>query len=476
MNNSHRTLNQCAAEVLAKAFIEVLPGAFLVDSATHEFGFYYDFIAGRPVDSYVLTLLEEKMRGFIKDDIEIRTVEMMRGNASNLFHHQNQPIRAERIDTMRENIVPIIQIGDFYDYCVSPYLSSTRDIQTIKLLEIETINSTSPNDDCPVITRIHGVAFDDLENSKKYIKAHNAGKKRDHRILGQKLGLYTFTNTVSQYNPIWLSKGTKLRDGLLDWWKSQHKEQGFEIISTPSIVKKNLLQKSLPDHPNDTFFIDEIEYAIPTSFGPSHAELFQSCKFRQNKLPIRYAECAQLAQPNHSTALWGLLNEKFSSRDEAHIFCRPADIESEVISFLQFINKTTKIFNFGCHWTIVGLGKKTTKTPSGWKSGLEYFGNAFRNLGIEYTTHLESGAYTKLAAQAYWVDSCGREWIGPYIAIDFSIPEQLKLCYYEDDKKNRTPVMLVRSLFGSIERFIAILVEHYSGSLPSWLAPEHIGR
>lgn len=476
MNIPLHTLRQSTAELLAYAAGKILPGILLVDSGITEFGFYYDFISEQPINEYVITLLEEKMRGLIKEDISIRSVEMMRENACSLMEHQEQPLRADFIGDLSENIVSMIQIEDFYDYCPSPPIATTLEIKAFKLLEIESITPTFLTDDHVRISRIHGAAFNDIPSLKKYVKARHAGKKNDHQTIGQNLELFTLDAAISQQNHIWLPRGTTLKKLLTAWWEEQHFQEGFGIISTPSLIKKALLQKAHFSKQNlsPVISVNDVEYAIPPSLASAHAELFRSQNYLRTDLPVRYAECAQIFQLAQKNALWGLLNENIIESDEAHVFCAPNEIEHELISFLQFINKTTKIFNFGCRWSLIGIGQKTTKTPSAWKSGIECFANAFKKAEIDFTNDIGGEVHTKLTAQAHWIDAFGREWNGAQISIDFHLPERLELRYSDEAGKLRTPAMLTRSCFGSLERFIAILIENCNGNIPLWLAPEQV--
>lgn len=465
-------LRRSAAEVLAYAILELFPAASLIEGAANEFGFYYDFIAEQPVDDYALTLLEEKMRGIIKQNEPLRKLDMMRENAAALFHHKEQPFQALRISQASENIVSIFHLGHFHDYVQPPYVTHTAELEAFKLLEVEKVTTYIPDEGNLDIIRIHGTAFADKTELKKYLKAYKLGKKRDHRIIAEKAGFFSLNEEINPVAWTWLPNGILFREQLLEWWRNEHWQQNFNIVSTPSLVKKDLLQQcGLISNGTPLCSLEDVDYVIPPSFTPSHAVLFASKEHTYTNLPVRLAECGVISAEKNEGQLWGVFNSKSTLHDAAHFFCTPEQVEKELISSLQFINRTINMFSLECHWHLKGRPIKSAGTPESWKKGIECFKQAFEKSGLTYTCEEYSGMYAGPSAQLHLVDAVEREWKGPELSIDFDIPERLQLCYRTVDGKMRVPILVKRSVFGSLERFIAILIEHYGEKLVQALKP-----
>lgn len=467
-------LRQSTAELLACAVLELFPQAYLIGGGATEFGFYYDFIAEQPIDTHALPFLEEKIRGLIKQDLEVRKLEMMRENAAMLFEHKEQPFKANRIREARENVVPIFQLGTFYDYCPLPYISKTLEIGAFKLFDVERVKRYLPETGEIEAVRICGTTVSDKMALKKFTKTREAGKKRDHRLIADDLNLFTLNEEISSLAWCWLPKGTEIRQILLDWWHLEHRKQNFKNVVTPPLIKEDLLDKSGLDENRDAprCQIQDVEYVIPSDISPAHAALFRAKSITHLDMPVRLAECGFISQIKNDP-LWGIFNSHLVLSDQAHIFCTPEQVEKELISSLQFIDGISKIFSLECHWRLKGRNFQSAGTDASWKKGIECFGRAFEKSGLNYV-YDECGYFSGPIAQALLVDSAGREWEGPRIGIDFNIPERFELRYRAVDGKLRMPIMIVRSLFGSLERFIAILVEHFAGRLPLWITPEQV--
>lgn len=462
MTISLSALRQSAAELLACAFLDVFPGASLAGGGTTEFDFYYDFIAEQPIDEQAIPWLEEKMRALIKQGIAVRTLEMMRENAALFFEHRGQNVLADTIRTAPENIVPIFQLGSFYDYCPPPYIQISSEIAAFKLLEIESDG---------VLKRVRGVVCRDKYSLKKNVKAIAAGKKVDHQRLGQELDLFRLDREINPHTWVWLPKGTLLRNILLKLWEEEHRNLCFKLVTTPPLIQHSLVAKTDPN--SSPIVVQGMEYNIPTSLAPVHAQLFASTAYTYRDLPVRLAECAYTLkkQPEH---LWGVLESRLVYADSAHLFCRSNDVAHELISSLQFINKITKMFSLECNWHLRECGERFSGSANAWVKGLESMRQAFDHCGIPYANEKQEGVAHGPMAEAHLIDSLGREWKGPKISIDFHLTERFNLRYEDADGIMKRPVLLVRSLFGSLERLIALLIEHYAGHFPFWLAPEQI--
>lgn len=471
-------LRQSAAELLAFAVIELFPGVILVDSHVTEFGFYYDFIAEQPIDANAIHLIEEKMRGLGKENRQVRILEMMRENAMMLFEHHGQPVKAQLVGQAHDNIVSILQIDQFYDYCPTSFGESTYEVSAFKILKIERTKRYLSEEDEIDVVRIRGTAFFEKEDLKKYVKSLQLAKKVDHRSLGKEMRLFEQGEEISSAAWTLMSNGTILRKILYDFWVEIHRTQQVNFLTTSNLIKKSLIKASgfYDDVTNvnmGTYLFEGKDHAIPFSLAPSHAVCFQKKQPSYRELPMCFAECANICLPDTEGKLWGLLNNTLVYADSAHLFCDPKEVQRELISSLQFIDKFIKIFGFEYHWYLCGRSRKFSGTPHRSKQNREVFVKAFEAAEMVFTEGDEfsfAGPY----AEALLVDSLGREWKGPRLSLDFNIPERFGLRYQGASGEIHTPMMLVRTLFRSFERFIAILIEHFAGHFPVWLAPEQV--
>jgi threonyl-tRNA synthetase len=470
-------LRRSTAEVLACSILELFPGALLIEGKATEFGFYYDFIAEQPIDLHALPWIEEKMRGTMKGDLEVRSLEMMRENAASFFEHKQQPLIAERVREAKENIVSVYQIGSFYDYFPSKPLIELRQALAFKLLKVEKIHRFFEQEGDIPIFRVHGTVFPELGQLKKYIKTIEAGKRRDHRELGKELDLFSTHDEANPYGWFWHPRGEQIRQVLVDWWRNEHRNQGVQFVTTPPLIKTSLLKKAgLEGESSEelTCTINGIDYRMSPSLSITHAFYYGSRLHSYRELPIRYGECTYIPASSQEGVLWGMLNARMVYADRVHIFCTLEQIEEELISSLHFIDKTTKIFGFECHWHLKERGQKFAGTLNLWEKSLAYFNKAFEKCGLNYIKDNDDRPYKGPIAEAHLIDSLGRVWKGPSLAIDFDCPQRLGLRYHGSDDEMHVPSMITRSLFGSLERFIAVLIEHYAGCFPLWLAPEQV--
>jgi len=474
-------LRQTAAEYLAITVCDLFPNTQLLGGHCTDFGFYYDFSVEQPLDEQALLLLEERMRFFIKENIPIQPFEMMRENAANFFQHHGQTLRAYQISEQPENIIQLVKIGDFYDLCSPPYLNQAKGVTAFKLLKVtfHTISFAQVGE--LKVTRIQGTAFPTSEDLKKFLKMNEAAKKRDHRVIGKEMNLFSAHEEIGVGSWLWHPKGARLREILLDWWRQEHRRQRFEQLATPQVVKAGFLKKSgIYDSPDlasgvfPSFVLDGYDYAASPSQIPLHAWAFRLKLHSYRELPIRYAECTQLYNQGKESQLWGMMRARSYCADAGNVFCAPNQVQSELISSLQFIDKTIKIFGFGYHWYLVDRGQKFAGTIDGWIKSIDWIVKAVEACGFKYEIDKMGKSFSGPRLEAYLTDSLGRSWKGPSISIDFNYSERFGLRYQGPDDEMHMPVMITRAMFGSLERFVAVLIEHYGGLFPVWLAPEQV--
>lgn len=464
---SLQTLRQSAAQLLAYSVIDLFPGAQLVQAIATEQGFYCDIIASQPIDDYALPLIEEKMRALAKQDLEVRLLEMMREVAANFLEHKGQLIRAEMVNHAKENIVSILQIGDFCDYCLLPYISTTKEVEFFKILNIEPNTHYLAEEGVVDVKRIQGIVSTDKQNLKKAVKAWQAGKKADHAK-----GIFSFHEEVSDIAWTWDTKGVHFKDQLIDWWKKEHLQQGFQLLSTPSLIKESLLKKSgMEDDSIPQTEIDGTLYVIAPSAAPAHLDFFHQKPRSEQEMPIRYAELAPVISLEKTGSLGGVFDSRLVSADYAHIFCAPEQLERELISSLQFIDKIIKMFGFEYYWHLKGKGQEFAATVNRWEKATKSLISAFEKTGFT-CADLQETSFAGPVAETYLIDKAGREWKGPHISLDLHAPDRFGLRYRGSDGKTHVPLMIARPLFGSLERFAALLLGHTSGLWPSWLVSE----
>lgn len=463
---------------MAWALTELFPGVLLIGGKTTEFGFYYDFIAEQPIDANAIDLIEEKLRGLIKQSVPVHLQEMMRENAAALLEHKGQPIRAEAVRSVRQNIVSVFHLHDFYDYCTPPYIDETSDAGVIKILSVEPVEVYVPEEGHAMAVRVKGTVFPEKDSLKKFLKSIAAAKKNDHCAIAKEMDLFAMHEKASDLSYFWHPHGSELRNSLEHFWREEHRRQGFNFLASPSLVKESLIIKSgFFEGMAETIDTHECvfegtKYCVPPTLSPLHALVFASKSRTHHELPIKFAECAQLSTFNKKGELGGIFDSKLAYSDRAHIFCAPVQLEEELISSLHFIDKFIKIFGFEYHWYLGGRRRSSTAAGGQWNEAANGFIQSFSAAGFEYGEADDESLCTGPFAEAWLRDSAGREWKGPRIGADFTCPARLNLRYQSSDGKDRVPIMLERMLYGTYERFTAILTEHYAGVFPLWLTPE----
>lgn len=474
-------IRQSAAELLAMAVCDLFPGALLVEGDATDIGFYYDFIVEQPLDERGIPLIEERIRSLIKAALPFKVTEMMRKNAIEFFRFHDQDIKAEMLSQSDSTLVTVVKIGEFHDLCDGEVVALSNEVGAFKLLEIAPATLPLPDGESLEVVRIQGTAFDNPQTLKKFLKLAESAKRRDHRTLGKEMGLFTTFDDAATGAWFWLPKGIFLKEQLLSLLRSSHAAQHVQLLSTPRFVKPSLLKKGgrcqLPAEVANifpSFSIEGADYVATPTISPLHALVFKGKLRSYRELPVRYAESAEVYTLGKEARLWGMLRARAYTVDMTHIFCSKEQVYDEMISSLQFIDKTVKIFGFEHHWYLVPPGKKYCGTAESWGKCLELMGKALNECGMDYTRDEEGNGFYGPRAEMRLVDALGREWKGPYVGIDFNLPAKMGLRYQGADDEMHVPMMIVRSLFGSLERFVAILVEHYGGLFPLWLAPEQV--
>lgn len=455
-------MRQSAAKVLARTICELFPTAQLVEAREHEWGFYCDFLPPQAIDANFLIPLEETMRGALKKSLPIDLLDMMRENAVQFFAHRQQPLIAEQIAQAPDNIVQLCRIGEFYDYHANDLVASTDEIGAVKLCTLVPIKLFLPEIGEFEALRIEGTAFPDPQKLKRFLKQREKALRVDHFLLGQESGLFALSdNTLSFWK--WLPKGHFVQQRLIEFWCQAHINQNFQLLTTPLTWK---LEFAATD--------DSIQIATPKLRSHYHAWCFQQLQPLECQLPMRFAECGEWILDCPLSQCVGLLRTPYATSDTATIFCTREQLESELISSLQFIYKiiTMVAFEWRCYCISVPNKQKSSWKESALKSALTVLEIPFET--EEGSSEPDALGYTDTRIEFVLYDAMGRAWRGPRLQIDEQLPRQLSLRYREPQGGKIPAVMLTRTLFGTLEAFIALLIERYEGFLPLWLAPEQV--
>lgn len=482
MSSSLRPLRQSVAEIAACAFCEMFPDALMVNSVISDIGFHYDFVLNQQLQEHVLPLIEERMRALVQQDLPMKTLEMMRENAVNYFTHLGQEIKADLVGASTANIVQIFKMGDFTDTCSESFLESTKEITAFRLQKISRETIYAPSLGTIDVLRLHGTAFPDPMSLKQFLKRVEKAKKRDHRQLGTELGLYTVPEGTD--TPIWSPKGMVLREFLINLWRKAHQGQKLHSLSSSRVVPASLLKIALNKEEarkrktTQTNFlslpIEEQEYFVCPDPTPLHAIACSATTYTQQQLPIAYNEWVEIADPAPSTHLWGLFKTRVYTSDITQILCTSEQVVQELISCLQFIDKIIKMFGFEHQWYLSTRDQIPINYKNDWRLSVDHLVEAMKACEFEYILDKQGSSPYGPRVEARLVDALGRHWTAPYVGLNTIVPEKAALRYQTEDDRIQKPMMITRSIFGSLERIIGILIEHYSGNLPLWVAPEQV--
>jgi len=481
------TIRHSLAHILAYAVQELYPGVKFGIGPVIENGFYYDFDFKNPISNEDLPKIEKKMKELIKKDIVFKKKIISKKEAKKLF--ENQPYKLELIEEIA-GVAPlkIYESGNFIDLCKGPHIKSTLQLHSGQAKEIiDALKLTKiagaywkGNEKRPMLTRIYGVAFKTKKELDNYFKLQQEAEKRDHRILGQKLELFLIDEEVGAGLPIWQPKGVILRKIIEDYLYQELTNHGYQWIVSPHIGKLDLWKTSghwdlYRENMYSPIKIDEEEYMIKPMNCPFHVKIFQS-KIRSYKdLPIKFAEFGTVYRYERSGTLHGLTRVRGFTQDDAHIWCTPEQLNQEIIKLLKHGLKILKTFGFKDY--IIYLSTRPEKyagTIKGWEKATNSLKYALKNLKLKYQIDPGGGVFYGPKIDIKVKDSLEREWQCTTIQVDFKLPERFNITFINKKGKKEKSYMLHRALLGSFERFIGVLIEHYAGAFPLWLAPVQI--
>ena len=470
-------MRHSCAHVLAQAVKSIYPNAQLsIGPATDE-GFYYDFDFKSQVTVDDLPKIEAEMQKIIKANFEIKRSEILKKDAVKLMKEENEPYKIEILQGIDDNeVISMYTQGEFFDICRGPHLKSTGMIKAFKLTKLAGAywRGDSKN---KMLTRIYGVCFEKKSEMDAYFTMLEEAKKRDNRKLGKELELYEIFDEGPGF-PFWLPKGMTLRNVLVDFWREKHREYGYKEISTPTMLDKDLwIRSGHWSHYRENMYtttIDEKEFAVKPMNCPGGMLVYANKMHSYRDLPERVAELGLVHRHELSGALHGLMRVRCFTQDDAHIFMTPEQIESEILGVMKLIDDIYSIFGFEYSVELSTRPENSMGSDEDWEMATEALKKALNASGKSYVINEGDGAFYGPKIDFHLRDCIGRTWQCGTIQLDFQLPERFELEYTGKDNGRYRPIMVHRVVLGSIERFIGILIEHYAGAFPLWLAPVQI--
>lgn len=466
-----------SSHVMAQAVKRLFPDTKLAIGPSIDNGFYYDFDTEHVFTPEDLEKIEQEMNKIIKEDLTLERYELPREEAIKLMEQKGESYKVELIQELPEDeVISFYKQGEFVDLCAGPHVTSTGKIKAFKLLNVAGAYWRGSEKN-KMLQRIYGTSFTKKKDLEEYLNKLEEAKKRDHRKLGRDLDLYTILEEGPGF-PFFLPKGMVLRNLLEDFWREEHKKAGYQEIKTPIILNEELWHRSGHwDHYKDNMYftkIDESDYAIKPMNCPGGMLVYKRKIHSYRELPQRMAELGLVHRHELSGALHGLMRVRCFTQDDAHIFMLPSQIKNEIIQVINLIDYFYSIFGFNYHVELSTRPEDYMGSDQQWEEATEALREALVDKGIEYKVNEGDGAFYGPKIDFHLEDSLGRTWQCGTIQLDFQMPDRFDLFYVGPDGEKHRPVMIHRVVFGSIERFIAILTEHYAGAFPTWLAPVQI--
>lgn len=471
------TLRHTASHVMAQAVKRLWPEAKLAIGPAIDKGFYYDIDMEHTLTPEDLTKIEKEMSRIVKENLPITKSVMPRQEAIEFFKSKNEDYKVELIEDLPEDaVISCYTQGDFVDLCAGPHVASTGKVKAFKLQSIAGAYWRGDEKN-KMLQRIYGTAFEKKEELDAYLHMLEEAAKRDHRKLGKELGLFVIKEEGPGF-PFFLPKGMALRNELENFWREVHHDFEYDEIRTPIILNKHLWETSGHwDHYRENMYttiIDDEEYAIKPMNCPGGILVYQNEMHSYRDLPLRYAELGLVHRHELSGALHGLFRVRAFTQDDAHVFMLPEQMQSELMKVIELFDRIYSQFGLKYHVELSTKPDNAMGDDAIWEAATEALRNAIEAKGIDYVINPGDGAFYGPKLDYHIEDSLGRTWQCGTIQLDMNLPERFNVEYIgEDGQKHRT-IMIHRACFGSMERFIGILTEHYAGAFPTWMAPVQV--
>lgn len=471
------TLRHTASHILAQAVKRLWPEAKLAIGPAIDKGFYYDIDMEHTLTPEDLGKIEKEMSRIVKENLPITKSVMPRQEAIEFFKAKNEDYKVELIQDLPEDaVISCYSQGDFIDLCAGPHVASTGKVKAFKLQSIAGAYWRGDEKN-KMLQRIYGTAFEKKEELDAYLHLLEEAAKRDHRKLGKELGLFVIKEEGPGF-PFFLPKGMALRNELENFWREVHHDFDYEEIRTPIILSKHLWETSGHwDHYRENMYttiIDDEEYAIKPMNCPGGILVYQNEMHSYRDFPLRYAELGLVHRHELSGALHGLFRVRAFTQDDAHVFMLPDQMQTELMKVIELFDRIYSQFGLKYHVELSTKPDNAMGDDAIWEAATEALRNAIEAKGIPYVINPGDGAFYGPKLDYHIEDSLGRTWQCGTIQLDMNLPERFQIEYVGEDGQKHRPIMIHRACFGSMERFIGILTEHYAGAFPTWMAPVQV--
>jgi len=466
-------LRHSAAHVMAQAVKELFPSVKLTFGPSTDTGFYYDFDYDRPFTPEDLERIGERVSEIIRQDSPFIRREVSKEEALKTFSEMGESYKVEHLEDLPDR-VSLYRQGSFLDLCEGPHLPSTGRIKAFKLLNV---SGTYWRGDArnQVLQRIYGTAFPDAKGLEDYLLMLEEARKRDHRKLGRELDLFSIQDEAGPGLVIYHPKGAMLRTILEDFERKEHLKRGYQIVIGPQLLRLDLWKQSghFENYRDKMYFtkVEDAEYGIKPMNCLAHMLIYKSQIRSYRDLPFRYFELGTVHRHEKSGELHGLLRVRGFTQDDAHILCRPDQLNDEICAIIEFVDDVMKIFGFEYEMELSTKPDKRIGSDEDWERATQALLHALKTKGLSYEINEGEGAFYGPKIDVKLKDALGRKWQCATIQVDFAMPERFELTYVGSDGERHRPVMLHRVILGAMERFIGVLIEHYAGAFPVWLAP-----
>ena len=470
-------LRHSTAHILATAVRSIRPGAEIGFGPAIEDGFYYDFGVDEPFTPEDLERFEEEMMKIIQSDFPFDCQRVTKEEVRRLF--ADDSLKLERLEEFGdEEVITVYRDGPFLDLCRGPHLPSTGRLKHFKLLSAAGAYWRG-DESRQMLQRIYGTAFFKQKDLDEHIKRLEEAKKRDHRVLGKQLALFTVDQRVGTGLILWQPHGSIVRNEIEEFEKELILRHGYEIVYTPHIMTERLFELSghLENFGESMFGameVDGIRYRPKPMNCPGHICIYQTTQRSYRDLPIRYAEFGTVYRYERSGVLHGMLRVRGFTQDDAHVFCTEEQVPGEIEALLDLVDEMLTVFGYPYTVELSTRPEKALGTEEQWEQAVGVLQDVLQDHDVPYTVEEGGGAFYGPKLDFKLIDAIGREWQGPTVQLDFNLPERFQMEYIGDDNERHRPVMLHRVLVGSMERFVGGLIEHYAGAFPVWLAPEQV--
>lgn len=473
-----KTFNHTASHIMAQAVKRLYPDVKLTIGPAIESGFYYDFDIETPFSPEDLEKIEKEMKAIVKEDLEIDKFELEPNEAIKLMEEKNEPYKVELINEHAEKGEPIsfYKQGEFTELCAGPHL---MDMKVVKAFKLTNCTGAYWRGDAKnkMLCRVYGTAFPKASMLEEHLTMLEEAKKRDHRKIGKELELFTIMEEGPGF-PFFLPKGMILKNTLVDYWREIHREAGYDEIQSPMMLNRALWERSGHwDHYKENMYttvIDDTDFAVKPMNCPGGILVYKTKMHSYKDLPLRMGELGLVHRHELSGALHGLMRVRCFTQDDAHIFMTREQIKDEIKGVVSLIDKVYSTFGFEYHIELSTQPEDSMGAKEDWDIATDALRDAITELGYDYEVNEGDGAFYGPKLDFHLTDCLGRTWQCGTIQLDFQLPERFELEYVGSDGEKHRPIMIHRVVFGSIERFIGILTEHFAGAYPVWLAPVQV--